>query len=144
MPGDGPAYGIFPSGPPAAIDTKAGAAGIRVLVAGGSFELALPCPDCPRLTGLQVQAARPFEHSSTRVTVRLDKPAPAGDALVFLASASPLAATVPASVWVPAGASPAAFDEVLYPAHDGPAAANLTTTCGGAEAQAAVTVLPIA
>jgi von Willebrand factor type A domain len=127
-----------------AIDTKASAAGVRLLVAGGSFDLALPCPDCPRLTGLQIQAARSFEHSSTRATVHLDKPAPAGGALVFLASANPLAATVPASVRVPAGASQAVFDVTLHHAHDGPAAANLTATYGGAEAQAAVTVLPIA
>lgn len=52
--------------------------------------------------------------------------------------------TVPASVRVPAGASQAILAVTLHHAHEGLAAANLTATFGGAEAQAAVTVLPIA
>ncbi|HXO39806.1 MAG TPA: hypothetical protein VN999_00035 [Thermoanaerobaculia bacterium] len=76
--------------------------------------------------------------------MHLDKPAPAGGVLVFLSSANPLAATVPASVRVPAGASQEVFALTLHHAHDGPPAARLTATYGGAEAQSAVTVLPIA
>jgi hypothetical protein len=127
-----------------AIDTPAGTAGIRLLAAGTRFDLALPCPTCPRLAGLEVAAAKPFEHSSTQAVVRLAGPAPAGGALVYLASANPLAASVPASVRIPAGATGASFVVTLHHAHDGPATARLTATYGGGEARAAVTVLPLA
>ena len=119
-------------------------AGIRLLAAGGIFDLPLPCPACSRLTGLKIDGARLFEHSATHATVLLDKPAPAGGALVFLATANPLAATLPATVTVPAGESQADLTVTLHHAHDGPALANLTATYGASEARAAVTVLPIA
>jgi hypothetical protein len=127
-----------------AIETPAGSAGVRLLAAGGSFDLPLPCPRCARLAGLRVEAARPFEHSSTKAAVRLDQPAPAGGALIFLASTNPLAASVPASVRVPAGSNEAPFVVTLHHAHDGPAPASLTATYGGSEARTTVTVLPVA
>src|SRR6185295_7063625 len=76
------------------IDTPKGAAGVHLLAAGGRFDLPLPCPTCPRLAGLKVEANRPFEHSFMKATVLLDRPAPTGGALVFLESTNPLAATV--------------------------------------------------
>jgi hypothetical protein len=127
-----------------AIETPPGAPGMRLLAAGGSFDLPLPCPGCARLAKLEVEAAQPFEHSSTRATVRLDKPAPAGGAVVFLSSANPLAASVPESVAVAAGETQAVFTVTVHHAHDGPAPANLTATYGGSEARTTVTVLPIA
>ncbi len=127
-----------------AIDTPTGTAGVRLAAAGGRFVLAISCPACARLAGLAVEAARPFEHSSMKATLRLDRPAPAGGATVFLASANPLAATVPPSVEIPAGATAATFAVTLHHAHDGPAAAGLTATYGDSEARAALTVLPLA
>jgi hypothetical protein len=127
-----------------AIDTPAGVAGVRLLAAGGSFDLPLPCLRCPRLVGIQLEAARPFEHSSTKGLVRLDRPAPEAGALVFLASSNPLAASVPPSVRIPAGESQASFVVTIHHAHDGPALANLAATYGASDARTGVTVLPIA
>src|SRR5262249_55323533 len=102
------------------------------------------CPTCARLTTLELTAPHAFEHSSATATLHLDRPAPAGGALVFLSSANPLAASVPASVTIPAGATAAAFTVTIHHAHDGPAPANLPATYGASEARATLTVQPIA
>ena len=127
-----------------AVDTPAATAGIRLLVAGGSYDLARPCPNCPRLTALQVGASRPYEHSASKATVRLDKAAPKEGTLVFLASSNALAASVPPNVRVPAGSDQATFDITLHHAHDGPAVARITAMYCSTETGANVTVLPLA
>jgi hypothetical protein len=126
-----------------AIDTPPGIGGVRLQVAGGTFDLAPPCRDCPRLVKLET-AARPFEHSATKGTLRLDKPAPKEGALVYLASSNVLAATVPTSVFVPAGSDHATFELTLHHAHEGPAVTRITGTYGTTEATSNVTVVPLA
>ncbi len=120
------------------------AAGLRLMVAGGAFDLALPCPECARLASVKIAAPRSFEHSTTAGEVRLDKPAPDGGALVFLASSNPMATTLPASVLVPGGSSQATFEVNVHHAHDGPAIATITAAYAGAQVQASVTVAPSA
>jgi hypothetical protein len=127
-----------------AVDTPAGMAGVRMMVAGANFDLTPPCGDnCPRLTALQLSAARPFEHATSKATVRLDKPAPGG-ATIFLSSSNPLAASVPTSVRIAPGTDSATFDVTIHHAHDGPAAARIAAIYGASEASAKVTVLPLA
>jgi hypothetical protein len=126
------------------VDTPAGMAGVRMNVAGGSFDLTPPCGNnCPRLMALQLGAARLFEHSFSKATVRLDKAAKDG-ATVFLSSSNPLAASVPASVRIAPGSDQATFDVTLHHAHDGPAVARIAAMVGSSEASAKVTVLPLA
>jgi hypothetical protein len=119
-------------------------AGLRLMVAEGAFDLPLPCPECARLAGVKIADPRSFEHSTTAGEVRLDKPAPDGGALVFLASTNPMAATLPPSVLVPAGSSQAAFQVSVHHAHDGPAIATITAAYAGTQVQAPVTVAPSA
>lgn len=127
-----------------AVDTPAGMAGARMMVTGGTFDLTPPCGNsCPRLTGLQLAALRPFEHSTSKGTVRIDKPAPKDGATVFLSSSNPLAASVPASVRIAPGSDQATFDVTLHHAHDGPAAARIAAMYGSSEVSAKVTVLPL-
>ena len=126
-----------------AIDTPPNARGVRLLAAGASFDVPLPCASCPRLVDLRLDVARLFEHGRARATLRLDKPAPAGGALVLLSSANPLAATVPASVTVPAGETDAAFEVTLHHAHEGPALSTLVAGYGDSEVRAPVKVLPL-
>ena len=126
-----------------AIDTPR-VAGMRLMVAGGAFDLPLPCPECARLAGVKISAPRSFEHSTTVGEVRLDKPAPDGGALITLASASPAAATVPPSVLIPAGASQATFEVKVHHANEGPAIAAISAAYAGTQSQASVTVAPSA
>jgi hypothetical protein len=126
-----------------AIDTPPHARGVRLLAAGGSFDVSLPCPGCPRLADLRLDGALLFEHGSARATLRLDKPAPAGGALVLLSSANPLAATVPPSVSLAAGETQAVFEVTLHHAHGGPAFSTLLASYGDSEARATVKVLPL-
>jgi hypothetical protein len=126
-----------------ALDTAKGTSGVRLQAAGGSFDVALPCPNCARLAGLKIEVARPYEHSKTTATVRLDKPAPKGGALIFVASTNPLAASVPANVSIRSGENQASFEVTLHHAPAGPAVASLTATYGDSEVRTAVSVLPL-
>lgn len=66
-------------------------------------------PGTPELTGLSLDPASVTGSKTATGTVVLDRPAPAGGALVSLSSSNPAMASVPASVTVAAGASSAVF-----------------------------------
>jgi von Willebrand factor type A domain len=127
-----------------ALDTPPHVRGVRLSAAGGSFDVALPCPTCPRLVALTLDVARLFEHGAARATLRLDQPAPPGGAVVLLSSGNPMAATVPASVTVGEGQTQATFEVTLHHAHDGPALSTLVARYGDSDARAPVRVLPLA
>ncbi|HVF60137.1 MAG TPA: VWA domain-containing protein [Thermoanaerobaculia bacterium] len=126
------------------VQTAPGAAGVRLAAAGASFDLALPCADCPRLAAVELAVARIPEHSFTKGVVRLAGPAPRGGAVVHLASSNPGAAVVPATVTVAAGQSEATFEVAVHHAHAGPAPATISAVYGGGRATATLTVRPLA
>jgi hypothetical protein len=73
-----------------------------------SLTVAPAPPPPPTLSSLTLNPANVFGGQSSRGTVTLTGPAPAGGAQVFLSSNNG-AATVPSSVFIPAGASSASF-----------------------------------
>jgi von Willebrand factor type A domain len=126
------------------VDTPAGGSGFRLAAAGTTFDVPLPCAHCPRLADLRIEGQHLFEHGTAKASLRLDQPAPAGGARVLLSSTNELAATVPPSVVVAAGASQGVFEVKLHHAHNGPALAVVVARYGDSEKRASVKLLPIA
>jgi hypothetical protein len=126
-----------------AVVTAPGLPGVRLQLMDADFDLPLPCSSCPRLASLELAAPTSKEHAFVAGKVRLQGPAPAGGAVVFLASSNREAAAVPEQVTVPAGASEAAFEVAVQHAHNGPAPSTLSARYGASEAAATLTVLPL-
>ncbi|MCI0413344.1 VWA domain-containing protein [bacterium] len=125
------------------VDSGPRVAGLQLIVAGATFDIALPCLQCPPLKELKLLSKRNLEHSFTKASIRLNSPAPAGGAEIFLSSSNPAAATVPASVVVPEGKSEAQFEVMMHHAHSGPAPVTISAKYGSANAVDQITVLPV-
>ena len=95
------------------------------------------------LSSLGVNPSSVVGGSPSTGTVTLSGPAPVGGALVSLSSDNTLAATVPASVTVAAGASSATFTITTNPV-SGSTAVNLSALYGGITRTAPLTVTPVA
>lgn len=95
----------------------------------------------PRVASLSLGRTAAFSGTEQVAEVQLTGPAPAGGAVVSLASSSATAAPVPGSVTVPAGTAYAQF-RFVYGQVTTPTAVTLTATSNGSSASAAITVNP--
>ena len=125
------------------LDLANGVASAELEAFGTSFVLPVACDRCPKLAAVALAAVKAAEHGRTEGTVRLSDAAPAGGAVVYLASSNRDAAYVLDSVTVDAGKSEARFPIWLLHAHDGPASATITATYGDGTASAGLTVTPL-
>ncbi len=93
---------------------------VNISVSGGGVTLSFPLtlyPSLPALTAFTVNPTSVVGGASSTGTVTLNSPAPAGGLAINLGASLPLAANVPPSVTVPAGATSASFTVTTYP-HD--------------------------
>lgn len=118
-------------------------AGLQLVAAGATFDIALPCPKCPLVKQIVIPSKSVREHSFIRGTVRLTGRVPVGGAEVFLTSSNPAAAAVPASVIVPEGQSEASFEIAVHHAHRGPAPVRISARYGAGLVTEALIVQPI-
>ncbi len=125
------------------VDAGPRVAGLQLIAAGATFDIALPCAQCPPLKELKLSNRSIREHSFTQASVRLNSPAPPGGSEIFLSSSNPAAATVPSSVIVPEGKSEVQFDVTVHHAHRGPAPVTISARYGSGNATDNVTVQPI-
>ena len=91
---------------------------VTISVSGGGVTRSAPLtlyPALPALTSLTVSPASVAGGAAATGTVRLASAAPAGGVAVNLGSNLPRAASVPASVTVPAGATSASFPVTTFP-----------------------------
>lgn len=97
----------------------------------------------PRLTSLTLLGGATSRFSGTEqvAEVQLSAVAPAGGAVVDLASSHPIAGPVPATVTVPAGSASTQF-RFFWGQVTAPTAVTITATYGGASATASMTVNP--
>lgn len=126
-----------------ALRTAPGTPGVRLAAAGTSFDVPLPCADCPRLGRIRLDNLKTNEHSFTKGTVRLAAPAPRGGAVVHLASSNSGAAVVPVSVTIPEGQQEATFEIAVHHAHNGPSPATISASYGADRSDATLTVIPL-
>ena len=91
---------------------------VTISVSGGGVTLSHPLtvyPSLPTLTGMTVSPESVVGGSPATGTVTLNSPAPAVGVHVNLWSNQPLSASVPASVFIPAGATSASFPVTTFP-----------------------------
>ena len=123
----------------------AGTAGVTVYTPppGGGTSNAINFDILPVLASLTVNPSSVVGGSPSTGTVTLTGPAPAGGALVSLSSDNTLAATVPSSVTVAAGATSATFAVTTSPV-SGSTAVTISAVYGGVTRTASLTVTPVA
>jgi trimeric autotransporter adhesin len=108
---------------------------------GGSSTTATLTVNPPQVSSLSLNPVTVLGTVSSAGTVVLTGPAPAGGALVALATSNPAAATVPASVTVPAGSISAGFTVSTF-AVAASTGVTINASYGGVNAPASLTVNP--
>ena len=114
---------------------------VTITVTGGGVSLSADLvvhPSLPALTGFSVSPTTVRGGNPATGTVTLDSPAPAGGLGVSLGSSLPGAASVPATVTVPAGASTASFTITTFPVDN--TTAQLSASLGSTTLFAALSI----
>jgi hypothetical protein len=120
--------------------------GVHLAAFGTTFDVALPCDDCPKLAKLTLDSKAIKEHSNSTGAVELTGPAPqvAPDrAPVYLNSSKPMVLQVPAAVTIPAGQSKAIFPVLVTHAHEEPVVVTVSANYGSEIRSATIMVTPI-
>ncbi len=114
---------------------------VTISVSGGGVTLSHPLtvyPSLPTLTGMTVSPESVVGGSSATGTVTLNSPAPAVGVHVNLWSNQPLSASLPASVFIPAGATSASFPVTTFPSF--PTSVQLSAQMGDGFVFSSITV----
>lgn len=145
----GPADVVVPAGAveiTISVPTHAVAQGSTVLLSassGGVSQSALLALRPSALCSFTLKQERVLGGYTAIGTVTLAEPAPAGGALVALASSDPARADVPATVLVPAGAASTTFPVTTRPVMS-PEEVRVTATYDGVSRSALLQVVPLA
>ena len=116
---------------------------VTISVSGGGVTLSHPLtvyPSLPTLTGMTVSPGSVVGGNPATGMVTLNGPAPAVGVHVNLGANQPLSASVPASVFIPAGASSATFPVTTFPSFL--TSVQLSAQMGDGFAFSAITVNP--
>jgi hypothetical protein len=122
------------------VATTGDLAHVRLAAFGTAFDAPLACPKCPRLVGVSIEPGQVVNLQQAKGVVRLSGKAPAGGAVVYLASDLRRVASVPESVVVPAGKSEVTFPVTVFHVHEMPETVTIEGSYGGTRSRARITV----
>lgn len=127
------------------LKTPKNVAGVRLDVFGSTFDIPLPCDNCPKLVGFEIAPSRIDENSQATGKIKLSGPAPKaglGGAVIYISADDKFAVQLPSVAIVPEGATEVTFPFTSSHVHDDPIPIKITATYGSTNLSETITVMP--